>query len=531
MTVNQIKNIVTSLVSAEKKGFKLRAEQFNLYLKKANHDLFNQAIKKWEKGQAITDMLYPFKVKTDLTFAAGVATRPANYARFSAAYYGTEEYDDWFLPSRNELDAMRVNLHDEGVGDFNVIDYYWSSSEYSNTQAYSQRMDDTTGLDNKGGGNRVRACRLFAGLLGDYSLRDTGPAGGLIFYFTGAVYYEAAPSDQSASQIWSNIEDVLIGTTSTAIGEGQNNTNEIIAQAGGADDWFLPSKDEFDAMYTNLHVAGVGGFAGDWYWSSFEHSEAGAWYIDFATGFPNAADKINGLLRIRGCRSFVAGAGDYALRDTGPAGGLIFYVDGTTFYEAAPSDQSINYLWADTKEVIGTTSAIIGEGQDNTNKIVAMGYVSSAAKLCDDYDNSYAHTDSAAELCDDLAIGGTSGSTVPVELVTDAELPDRINNAITAPTTNYPIICFYDQKINIFPDTITNGVDLLYIKKPIEPVYVEKVDEGINVYDSVNSVQLEWGEVYHPDIIRLIVGFTGIKIKDSIVIQAIHRERQRNVRQ
>jgi len=61
-----------------------------------------------------------------------------------------------------------------------------------------------------------------------------GPAGGLIFYIdaTGTIYYEAAPGNQSASQAWSNITDVLIGTTGTAIGTGQANTTAIIAQAG-----------------------------------------------------------------------------------------------------------------------------------------------------------------------------------------------------------------------------------------------------------------------------------------------------------
>ena len=48
MTVDEIKRIVTSVVSAERTGYALRAEQFNLDLQKANIDLFNQALKDWE---------------------------------------------------------------------------------------------------------------------------------------------------------------------------------------------------------------------------------------------------------------------------------------------------------------------------------------------------------------------------------------------------------------------------------------------------------------------------------------------------
>jgi len=121
-------------------------------------------------------------------------------------------------------------------------------------------------------------------------------------------------------------------------------------------------------------------------------------------------------------------------------------------------------------------------------------------------------------------------STVPVEVVTDAELPDRINNAITAPTEAYPIIYFLNEKINILPVSITTGVDLLYIKKPTTPVYTEKVENEINVYDSVNSVELDFDEIYHPDIIRLIIGQTGVDIKDSLIIQAIEREKQENIK-
>ena len=120
-----------------------------------------------------------------------------------------------------------------------VIGYgwHWSSSEFDLNMAWA--VNGMTALDtdpwNKALGISVRACRTFTGEVGEYAIGDTGPAGGMIFHISGTTYYEAAPSDQSTSKTWSNINNVAIGTTSIVIGEGQNNTNEIIAQAGHTD--------------------------------------------------------------------------------------------------------------------------------------------------------------------------------------------------------------------------------------------------------------------------------------------------------
>jgi len=152
-----------------------------------------------------------------------------------------------------------------------------------------------------------------------YSIRDIGPAGGLIFYDKGSIsdgwrYLEAAPSDQcdSDSQTFSNITDVEIGASAQgkAIGTGQANTTAIIAQPGHTtsaaqlcedysvtvdsviyNEWFLPSIYELNLMYANLHdqTPSVGGFASDdWYWSSSEAttlpSSSHVWIQIFSDG-------------------------------------------------------------------------------------------------------------------------------------------------------------------------------------------------------------------------------------------------------
>ena len=193
---------------------------------------------------------------------------------------------------------------------------------------------------------------------------------------------------------------------------------------------------------------------------------------------------------------------------------------------------------------------------------------------------------------------------VPIEILDDSEIGDRLNNPITAPTTTYPVAFFVNNQVNILPTTIETitgtadaggsgtalvrktgtsfltsgvkvrnlirnttdgswaeivtitdgdnivttalqggtantwaendaysvGIEMHYVKKPTTPVYAEEVDNGINVYDSSNSTQLEWDSLQHPDIIRLIIAQTGVDVKDSLIVQAINQEKQENIK-
>ena len=70
-------------------------------------------------------------------------------------------YDNWFLPSKDELNLMYENLKVFGVGGF-TDDFYWSSSEYDAGFAYFQGF----GIGSQGYGYKhnslpVRAVRAF----------------------------------------------------------------------------------------------------------------------------------------------------------------------------------------------------------------------------------------------------------------------------------------------------------------------------------------------------------------------------------
>jgi hypothetical protein len=161
-----------------------------------------------------------------------------------------------------------------------------------------------------------------------YALRDIGPAGGLIFYenpdyeIDGWRYLEAAPSDCDAGagiQWWTG-DNLGSGAYYIAIGTGQANTDLILTaqgvdspgyaaaacdslSTGGCSDWFLPSKEELNAMYVELKSNSVGGFADSEYWSSSAQSMSLVNMQRFSDGWENPESSAQAY-RVRAVRAF-----------------------------------------------------------------------------------------------------------------------------------------------------------------------------------------------------------------------------------
>lgn len=105
--------------------------------------------------------------------STAVGTGAANAARIvnelgSGAYAAKicrdlvlDGYDDWFLPSKDELALMFRNLKKEGLGGF-ASDTYWSSSELNSGYAWDQYFGNGAQYHYpKGDYKRVRAVRAF----------------------------------------------------------------------------------------------------------------------------------------------------------------------------------------------------------------------------------------------------------------------------------------------------------------------------------------------------------------------------------
>jgi len=182
-----------------------------------------------------------------------------------------------------------------------------------------------------------------------YAIGDTGPGGGLVFLISGGLTYEMAPktwsgssSDDTPTLAWcSDTSTSIVGVVGTLVGTGSANTTAMLAlpctsgaafsadayAGGGLTDWFLPSKDELNAMcyysrnlsaspdptdscyatsgtsQDGTFAAGSFGFASDRYWSSSQYDAGNAWIQNLVNGYPFYDLKSNSL-RVRPVRAF-----------------------------------------------------------------------------------------------------------------------------------------------------------------------------------------------------------------------------------
>jgi hypothetical protein len=162
--------------------------------------------------------------------------------------------------------------------------------------------------------------------------------GGVVFHLfvdgeTGYVSGEthgliAAVQDQSSGIRWYNGSYDTTGATGKAEGTGATNTTTIIAvqgateisyaaglaraySGGGYDDWFLPSKDELNQMFTNkatinttASANGGSNFAINYFWSSTEYDSNNAWVQNFNNGSQYGDDKFYTSFSVRAVRAF-----------------------------------------------------------------------------------------------------------------------------------------------------------------------------------------------------------------------------------
>ncbi len=99
----------------------------------------------WNNGS------FPVTSATDLSIGSGKTNTATIISVQGAGSYASQvcesliidSYDDWFLPSHDELRVMCINLKEQGIGGF-TSNWYWSSSEASSGQAFACYFNDNS---------------------------------------------------------------------------------------------------------------------------------------------------------------------------------------------------------------------------------------------------------------------------------------------------------------------------------------------------------------------------------------------------
>lgn len=108
-----------------------------------------------------------------------------------------------------------------------------------------------------------------------------------------------------------------------------------------------------------------------------------------------------------------------------------------------------------------------------------------------------------------------------MDYISFAEVGDRLNNPITAPSSNDPVYYRTSKDIfAVFPVTIT-AVSVAYYKNPTPAVVVITADPVtlLPVYSTGGSTELEWDDINKIDIAYMIIRDAGLSIERPDVVQ------------
>ena len=249
-----------------------------------------------------------------------------------------------------------------------------------------------------------------------YAIGDTGPAGGKIFITPSTVgnstgkYFEVAPYlSPDITRTWAtgaNQSAGVTGAEGTAIGTGEQNTIDIVAQVGnfaatcaaaycadytygGFSDWFLPSNNEITRLQAS--AASLGSFGtfetSARYWTSTEGpSYSGTYYPDakgmgggIGTGFDGGFK--NSALFVRPVRSFTA---EGISTSTATSGDILKW-NGTAWVNdnalLAAKANIASPTFTGTPTLPTGTIATTQTAADSTTKVATTAFVTTADNL------------------------------------------------------------------------------------------------------------------------------------------------------
>ena len=112
-----------------------------------------------------------------------------------------------------------------------------------------------------------------------------------------------------------------------------------------------------------------------------------------------------------------------------------------------------------------------------------------------------------------LSFGG-----YPIEFVGEDRLFNRLNSSIVAPSIEHPIAVQAANGFIIYTTTSAVGSGLAfltYLRRPHRPYWAFTEVDGNPIYNPTNSVNFEFEDQVHNELITKILTYLGIHIRDK----------------
>jgi hypothetical protein len=124
--------------------------------------------------------------------------------------------------------------------------------------------------------------------------------------------------------------------------------------------------------------------------------------------------------------------------------------------------------------------------------------------------------------------------TKEVQLSQRNELLYLNSTPLIAPTTTYPIYLYEDNKLYLYPQSITSDIQVSYLRKPVDVIWNFTIPSGQNYYqyNPTNSVDFELSKTEQANIILKVLLYSGVVIRDPSIVniasQQVQQETQRS---
>jgi len=121
--------------------------------------------------------------------------------------------------------------------------------------------------------------------------------------------------------------------------------------------------------------------------------------------------------------------------------------------------------------------------------------------------------------------------SIEAQLVQRNELLYINTTPLVAPTTTYPVYLYENNKLYVYPQTITSDVTVSYLRKPLDVIWNFTIPSGQNYYqyNPTNSVDFELSKTEQTNIILKILLYSGVVIRDPQIINVAAQQVQQEV--